>query len=181
MTLAEPLCPVPDIAPMTSPADMDAAIASVAPLVTQRFDAASRLRELNLPLVVVHGSEDQRQQLRDKETLLLELQHRVKNNLQIITALVRMEARSLPDGESGERFDRLAGRIGALALLYQSLSGEDMGETVDLGTYLSGIVSSVMAAHAVPGIRVETRVDTWPSPRLLSPRKDTPVPILARR
>lgn len=102
------------------------------------------------------------QQLRDKDVLLRELQHRVKNNLQMITALIRMEARNVPDGETGERFDRLAGRISSLALLYDLLSGEDADDGVDLGVYLSKIASSVMEAHAVEGVRLELKVDAWP-------------------
>jgi len=100
--------------------------------------------------------------LRDRDAQLLELQHRVKNNLQMITALVRMEARSLPAGEAGERFERLAGRIGALSLLYETLLGAGMGETVDLGAYLGLVAASVMRAHSTDGVRLETRVDSWP-------------------
>ncbi len=100
--------------------------------------------------------------LREKDTLLLELQHRVKNNLQMITALIRLEARNLPDDATGKRFDRLAGRIEALALLYRSLSKDELGETVDLGVYLSQIASAVMQAHAVEGIHLDLQVDTWP-------------------
>jgi PAS domain S-box-containing protein len=104
--------------------------------------------------------DDQRDQIvRDSDALL---QHRVKNNLQMITALIRMEARNISDAETGARFDRLAGRINALALLYKSLSGEDLGQQVDLGSYLSQIASSVMQAHAVEGIRLELKVDSWP-------------------
>jgi two-component sensor histidine kinase len=106
--------------------------------------------------------DSQQQQLRDKDALLMELQHRVKNNLQIITALVRMEARSLPDGDTSERFDRLAGRIGALALLYRSLSGEEMAETVDLGAYLGQVASALMQAHGTEGIRLALQLDSWP-------------------
>jgi two-component sensor histidine kinase len=102
------------------------------------------------------------QRLRDKDALLLELQHRVKNNLQMITALIRLEARNVADNETGERFDRLAGRINSLALLYGSLSGEGLDDSVDLGVYLSQIASSVMQAHAVEGIRLDLKVDTWP-------------------
>lgn len=108
------------------------------------------------------GNEALEQKLQDSDTLLRELQHRVKNNLQMITALIRLEARNLPDGATEKRFDRLAGRIDALALLYRSLSDEGVGEGIDLGSYLSGIASSVMRAHAVEGIHLDMQVDTWP-------------------
>ena len=86
----------------------------------------------------------------------------MKNNLQMITALIRMEARNVSDDETGERFDRLAGRINSLALLYDLLSGEGADDGVDLGVYLSKIASSVMEAHAVEGVRLELSVDAWP-------------------
>lgn len=99
--------------------------------------------------------------IREKDTLLRELQHRVKNNLQMVTALIRLEGRALPNQAVATSFDRLAGRIEALALLYRSLeaTGE---ESVDLGTYLSEVASAVMRAHAVEGIRLDLKVDSWP-------------------
>ncbi len=108
------------------------------------------------------ASEQHDQLLRDKDVLLRELQHRVKNNLQMITALIRMEARNVADDETGERFDRLAGRINSLALLYDLLNAEGADDGIDLGVYLSKIASSVMEAHAVEGIRLQLSVDTWP-------------------
>lgn len=111
--------------------------------------------------VRIAGEQDE-QLLRDNDVLLRELQHRVKNNLQMVTALIRMEARNLPDGQTGERFDRLAGRINSLALLYNLLSDEGVVDGIDLGTYLSKVASSVMEAHAVEGVRLEFKVDAWP-------------------
>ena len=111
------------------------------------------------------GSEaDSAETIAQKDTLLRELQHRVKNNLQMITALIRMESRNLQDKDTGERFARLAGRVEALALLYQSLSPDAVAEsdTIDLGVYLSQVASAVMRAHAVEGIRLDLQVDTWP-------------------
>jgi two-component sensor histidine kinase len=80
----------------------------------------------------------------------------------MITALIRMEARNAQHPGEGERFNRLAGRVDALTILYRSLSDTNTDETVDLGTYVSQIASAVMAAHAVPGIRLDMKVDTWP-------------------
>lgn len=103
------------------------------------------------------------QQIAEKDTLLRELQHRVKNNLQMITALIRVESRALPkDAGAGEGFDRLAGRVEALGLLYNTLTEAAPSEAVDLGIYVSQIASAVMRAHAVEGIHLNLQVDTWP-------------------
>ncbi len=108
------------------------------------------------------AEEELEQRIGEKDTLLRELQHRVKNNLQMITALIRLEARNVSDVADGARFDRLAGRVESLALLYRALSDENQSEEVDLGVYLSQVASAVMKAHAIEGIRLELKVDTWP-------------------
>ena len=102
------------------------------------------------------------QQIEEKDTQLRELQHRVKNNLQLITGLIRVEARGVTAASFGDRFDRLAGRVEALGLLYKSLGDASLGETVDLGAYLSQIATAVMGAHAAEGIHLDMRVDSWP-------------------
>lgn len=100
--------------------------------------------------------------VREKDLLLRELQHRVKNNLQLIMALIRHENRSIPDDAAAEAFERLAGRVGALALLYRSLADDGAADSVDLGAYLSQIASGVMQAHALEGVRLDLQVDSWP-------------------
>jgi two-component sensor histidine kinase len=109
-------------------------------------------------------AEDERsaeQRVHEKDTLLRELQHRVKNNLQMITALIRMETRNATVADQ-KRFERLAGRVDALAILYQALAADEQKDEVDLGVYLSQIASAVMASHAVEGIRLDMKVDTYP-------------------
>ena len=106
--------------------------------------------------------DELQQQVLEKDTQLRELQHRVKNNLQMITALIRIEAKGVSDRSLGEGFDRLAGRVEALGLLYRALSDSVAEGAVDLGVYLSEIASAVMRAHALEGIRLELKVDTWP-------------------
>jgi len=105
---------------------------------------------------------DLERQLRDKDTALQEIQHRVRNNLQMITALIRLEARTARVGAAREHFDEIAGRIEALQLLYNSLSESSLGQEVDLGAYLSQIASAVMRAHASEGVRLDLKVDAYP-------------------
>jgi two-component sensor histidine kinase len=104
--------------------------------------------------------DDLEDQVREKDIQLQELQHRVKNNLQMITALIRIEARGISDRTTGEGFDRLAGRIEALGLLYRALGLSTAG-SIDLGIYLSEIATAVMRAHALEGIHLDLQVDTW--------------------
>ena len=118
-------------------------------LVETATPAASILDEL-------HG------RVHEKDVQLRELQHRVKNNLQMITALIRVEAKGVADRTTGEGFDRLAGRVEALGLLYRALGDNGSDDAVDLGVYLSAIAAAVIRAHAVEGIRLDMQVDTWP-------------------
>jgi PAS domain S-box-containing protein len=102
------------------------------------------------------------QKLREKDTLLLEVQHRVKNNLQMITALMRIEARNAQGRMDRAPFDRLAGRIDAIQILYGLLSDQGSEDTIDLGIYLSRVATAVLQAHAVEGIRLDLKVDIYP-------------------
>ncbi len=131
----------------------------------QDDDGSVRFRLLALADISHKVDSDQEAleaKIREKDTLLRELQHRVKNNLQMVTALIRLEARNLPDNATEARFDRLAGRMEALALLYSLLSSETPDDSIDLGVYLSQIASAVMKAHAIEGVRLDLKVDTWP-------------------
>jgi len=115
--------------------------------------------------VGAHGQVDREEferKLRDKDTRLLEIQHRVKNNLQMITALLRIEARNARGLIDTAPFDRLAGRIDSIQLVYKLLSEHGPSDEIDLGIYLSEIVSSVMHSHAGEGIRLDLKVDTYP-------------------
>jgi PAS domain S-box-containing protein len=105
--------------------------------------------------------EEYARQIRDKDILLRELQHRVKNNLQLIVALIRLEARNERRGEK-VNLQTLAGRIESLHLLYQALSNDGAGDEIDLGHYLSEIAAAVMSTCAVDGIRLDQKTDYAP-------------------
>ncbi len=102
--------------------------------------------------------EELARQLRDKDTLLKELQHRVRNNLQLLTALIRLDARNQRNGDV-INLEGLAGRIESLQLLYKDLAADGLGQTIDLGHYISEIAAAVMHTYAVDGIRLDLKVD----------------------
>jgi two-component sensor histidine kinase len=133
--------------------------------VIQNDEGVPLFRLVALVNVTPHGKAERealKEKIREKDTLLREIQHRVKNNLQMITALIRLEARNAQGDTSTERFDRLAGRIEALQFLYDSLSPDTDADEIDLGVYLSQIASGVMRSYAGEGIRLDLRVDAYP-------------------
>jgi two-component sensor histidine kinase len=108
------------------------------------------------------GREELERAVRERDTLLQEVQHRVKNNLQMITALMRMEARNARGRMDTAPFERLAGRIESIQQLYALLADRGASDEVDLGAYLSKVASSVFTSHAVEGVRLDLKVDAYP-------------------
>ncbi|MHB1204277.1 MAG: sensor histidine kinase [Rhodospirillaceae bacterium] len=146
-------------------AERETAVVDVYSNVIQDENGAPAFRLVALVDVGAHGQavrETYEQQIREKDVLLMEIQHRVKNNLQMITALIRISARNAQGRIDTAPFDRLAGRVASLSLLYKLLSEHKGGDEIDLGVYLSEIVSAVMHAHAVEGIRLNLKVDAYP-------------------
>jgi two-component sensor histidine kinase len=66
-----------------------------------------------------------------KDATIREIHHRVKNNLQTVAALLRLQARRLPAGEAGRvALDEAVRRVGVIALVHETLS-QGFDETVD--------------------------------------------------
>jgi PAS domain S-box-containing protein len=120
--------------------------------VAALIDVTSRLNE----------RKEFERKARGQDLLLRELQHRVKNNLQLIVALIRLEARADRRGEK-VNLAALAGRIESLFIIYQALSPDGQQSEIDLGNYLNQIASAVMNAHAAEGIRLDIKVDHTPT------------------
>jgi len=78
--------------------------------------------------------------------LLQELTHRVKNSLQFIASMVRLEARSNKSGEAKAALERVSHRITALGQLYSKLSKADTVEAVDAATYLDELCRDLIAS-----------------------------------
>ncbi len=65
-----------------------------------------------------------------KDATIREIHHRVKNNLQTVAALLRMQSRRLPDDEARAALDEAVRRVGTIAIVHETLS-QGFDETVD--------------------------------------------------
>ncbi|MGC2221161.1 MAG: histidine kinase dimerization/phosphoacceptor domain -containing protein [Methylocella sp.] len=78
--------------------------------------------------------------------LMQELTHRVKNSLQLIAAIVMIEARGLEKSEGKVALERVSRRITALGHLYSKLSESETFEAVDAATYLNELCRYLIAS-----------------------------------
>ena len=99
------------------------------------------------------------QSLREKETLLKEIHHRVKNNLQIISSLLMLQADKMPSEQGRSRLEESVHRVRSMALIHEQLYGSDSLERIELGTYARQLAESLRGALA-PSARV--RVNAAP-------------------
>jgi PAS domain S-box-containing protein len=87
--------------------------------------------------------EQMESSLREKEVLLREVHHRVKNNLQVIQSLLKMRARLLPEDETRAAIEATAQRIHAMSLVHERLYQREDLESLSLGDYLRDLFTGV--------------------------------------
>jgi two-component sensor histidine kinase len=96
--------------------------------------------------------------------LMRELVHRVKNNLQFISAMVRIEARRYQSGQGKAALERVSHRIEALGTLYSKLQTADTVEAIDAATYLDGLCRDLVALVQNGGAAISLKTDIESAP-----------------
>lgn len=86
--------------------------------------------------------------LEEKEVLLREIHHRVKNNLQVIISLLRLQSRGGADPRMSSSFEDTLNRIRAMALVHEQLYAGKSLARVDVGEYLQTLIDSITRSLA---------------------------------
>ncbi|MCX6559398.1 MAG: response regulator [Candidatus Aminicenantes bacterium] len=92
--------------------------------------------------------------LKEKEALLREIHHRVKNNMQIISSLVNLSARNINDPACVEALRQIRRRVRAIAAVHDSLYRSPDLAQIDIGNYLRDMVIHYAQAYAVDSARI---------------------------
>ncbi len=96
--------------------------------------------------------------LSEKDALMREIHHRVKNNLQIISSLLSMQQRALTDAPAKAALGDTRQRISALALIYRTLYQSDDIHRADARDFLTELVGQLVASEAGRGHLVTSSV-----------------------
>jgi PAS domain S-box-containing protein len=127
---------------------------------------ASPLRGTELVILTVRDmsakweqEEALRRTLADKDTLLKELHHRVKNNLQLIISLFNLQVRSLSDQSVRQPLLEAAARVRAIALLHERLYRSPTLSSIVLDEYLTELCEQLAGAASAASRGIGVRVD----------------------
>jgi two-component sensor histidine kinase len=91
--------------------------------------------------------------LEEKELLLRELHHRVKNNLQIILSLINLQSNGIKDQEDLEIFRESQSRVKSLAIIHEKLYQSADFASINFEEYIQSLVSYLLSYYSTDSIR----------------------------
>jgi len=94
-------------------------------------------------------SDQVKQSLREKEVLLKEVHHRVKNNLQIINSMLDLQLDYIKDEQAIELFKESENRIYTMALIHEKLYQSESLANIDLPEYIQSLTDNLFRSYGV--------------------------------
>jgi len=107
--------------------------------------AYRRIKKNNL--VIVNQKNELDKSLLERESLLKEIHHRVKNNLQIVSSLLNLQSKQLDNEKAKDAIEEGKSRVKAMALIHQKLYQQEDITKVDMSDYVNSLQKSVSALY----------------------------------
>jgi two-component sensor histidine kinase len=98
--------------------------------------------------------------LQEKQLLLKEMHHRTKNNLQIISSLIRMQARRCHDTQIRALLQDSQNRIQSIAAIHEQLCQSAEQANVDFGAYIQSLITLLFQTYGITTQQIELTIDT---------------------
>ena len=105
------------------------------------------------------AEEQIRASLRAKETLLREIHHRVKNNLQVINSLLRLQSRQIKDKRYADTLGESQDRIRSMALIHEALYESKDVASVEFRDYVRHLSMQLLRSHGTSTARIALNID----------------------
>jgi len=100
--------------------------------------------EVGVVIAKLQADELIRTTLKEKETLLKEIHHRVKNNLQVISSLISLQAQQATEPETVEMLKESQSRIRSMALIHEKLYRSGSLAEIDFGDYVDSVIDELL-------------------------------------
>jgi PAS domain S-box-containing protein len=119
------------------------------------------------------AEEKIRTSLQEKEILLKEIHHRVKNNMQVVSSMLQLQSGYIKDPVALAMFQECRDRIQSMALIHERLyQSRDLAE-IDFAEYVRSLVSMLVYSHRPANMELRSRVDI----ESISLDLDTAIPV----
>ena len=105
-----------------------------------------------------------RDSLQEKEVLLREVHHRVKNNLQVITSLLQLQSQQVDEAETRVLFQECRSRVRSMAMIHERLYRAGDLARLDFARYIEGIAAELARSYNARRRGVELAVEAEPGP-----------------
>jgi len=112
--------------------------------------------ELNTRL----SEEELRHSLKEKEVLIKEVHHRVKNNLQVIISLIKLQSDSISDTATVQHLSTILNRIRSIAYVHELLYRSHDLSRIDFESYLNKIVQSLRSMYSDESRRINIEIES---------------------
>jgi PAS domain S-box-containing protein len=131
------------------------------PLIDQKTGQMKGVIEYVRDITERKTAEDRLQaSLNEKEVLLREVHHRVKNNMQVISSLLNLQSRRLHDPAVLEMFKESQRRIRSMALIHERLYQSSDLSRIEFSHYLRNLATHLFHSYQVNTDRIRLRLDT---------------------
>lgn len=97
--------------------------------------------------------------LKEKDILLKEIHHRVKNNLQIISSLLNLQSRYLTDEESVQVFKESQNRIKSMAIIHEILYVHKNFSKIDMAEYINNITVNLLRSYSIKRSNIKFKIN----------------------
>ncbi len=97
--------------------------------------------------------------LQEKEVLIKEIHHRVKNNMQVISSLINIQARRMKDPKAREIFKNTRNRVMSMALVHERLYRSEDLSGIDFSTYIEQMAVHLMSYYRDLSKNIELKKD----------------------
>jgi two-component sensor histidine kinase/ABC-type amino acid transport substrate-binding protein len=105
------------------------------------------------------AEEQVKQSLREKETLLREIHHRVKNNMAVVSSLLSIQANKIKDATVRSLFEESQQRVRSMALVHEKLYQAKDLSSIDFDDYIKSIVSEIISLYRIDTNAITTEIN----------------------
>lgn len=130
--------------------------------LVKNFSIIAGLLFILLGIYVYRNFIRSRRSEKEKEILLKEIHHRVKNNLQIINSLLNLQSGTLSDDLTRAAVIESKSRVKSMALIHQLLYQSEIFTSIDFAAYLEQLMSSLHSTYCKPGENIRYKISAEP-------------------